>query len=398
MIRHLLRLVWNRKRSTALIILEIFVSFLVLFAVATMGFYFHENWRRPLGYSYENVWNVGLDVKQTTDDVWSPEMSQKFATLLRELRGMPEIESVAGIFSPPYSNSTSLMSREMANKRIEDIEVNQATDGLLAVLKLDLVRGRWFEPADDALDWKPVVIDQELSKAVFGDNDPIGKLLSGSGDTVPWKVVGVVSDFRRSGELSGPGLYMFERQRVGDVSDRPPRNFVVRLRPGTSARFEEQLVRRLGAVVRDWSFEVETLVAKRESALRLRLAPLLVMGTVAGFLLLMVGLGLMGVVWQNVTRRTKEIGLRRAMGATGGSVCGQVLGELLLITTIGLALGTVLVVQLPLLDLVAFIGPGAYIRGLATAIGAMYVLTLLSGLYPSRLAARVQPAEALHYE
>ncbi len=58
MIRHLLKLVWNRKRSNALMILEICASFLVVFVVATLGLFFLDNYRRPLGFEWKNVWNV----------------------------------------------------------------------------------------------------------------------------------------------------------------------------------------------------------------------------------------------------------------------------------------------------------------------------------------------------
>ncbi|HEV2843990.1 MAG TPA: ABC transporter permease, partial [Thermoanaerobaculia bacterium] len=63
MMRHLFKLVWNRKRSNALIILEIFFSFLVVFVVATLGIYFWDNYRQPLGYSWQNVWKVEVDMK-----------------------------------------------------------------------------------------------------------------------------------------------------------------------------------------------------------------------------------------------------------------------------------------------------------------------------------------------
>ena len=58
MTRHLLKLVWNRKRTNGLMILEIFFSFLVVFVVATLGIYFWDNYRQPLGFSWQNVWKV----------------------------------------------------------------------------------------------------------------------------------------------------------------------------------------------------------------------------------------------------------------------------------------------------------------------------------------------------
>ena len=59
MIRHVMRMVWNRKRSTGLIMTELLISFLVLCTVLSVGAYYWDNYRQPLGFNYENVWMVG---------------------------------------------------------------------------------------------------------------------------------------------------------------------------------------------------------------------------------------------------------------------------------------------------------------------------------------------------
>jgi putative ABC transport system permease protein len=114
--------------------------------------------------------------------------------------------------------------------------------------------------------------------------------------------------------------------------------------------------------------------------------------------MLMVALGLTGVVWLNVTQRTREIGLRRAKGATARRIHRQILGELVVMTTLALAAGLVVVVQFPLLDLIAAVRPAVYAAGVVLSALAVYALTLVFGWYPSRLATAVQPAEALRYE
>src|SRR6185436_14479642 len=139
---------------------------------------------------------------------------------------------------------------------------------------------------------------------------------------------------------------------LGDPKHRPPRALLVRVRPGTPAAFEEELTRRMQAVARDWSFEITPLEQMRTSAIHRTLTPLIVGGIVAFFLLLMVTLGLLGVLWQNLLQRTREIGLRRATGASRAEVHRQVLMEQILLTTLGVFLGTVLVAQIPILDLI----------------------------------------------
>ncbi len=173
---------------------------------------------------------------------------------------------------------------------------------------------------------------------------------------------------------------------------------LIKLRPGTPADFEERLTERAQRVAPDWSFRVKPLAQARESSFRLKIAPLAVGGVVAFFLLLMVGLGLLGVLWQNLLQRTREIGLRRATGASRQAVHRQILLEQLLLTTLGVILGTILVIQIPVLDLAGFISTRIFVGGLLVAAGSMYLLSMLCAFYPSTVAARVPPAEALRYE
>jgi putative ABC transport system permease protein len=246
-----------------------------------------------------------------------------------------------------------------------------------------------------------------MARTVYGEADPIGQRFGDPGkEPAPeMRVVGVISDFRKGGELAGVGNYVFFLKGLapgGPIlpgeENRPPQNLAIKVRPGTPVAFEEELVRRLQTVAPDWSFEVKPMAQMRDTAFRLRLAPLLVGGIVALFLMLMVGLGLIGVLWQNLLQRTREMGLRRATGASRSSLHAQVLWEQLILTSFGVLLGAVLVAQIPLLDLIGFISPRVFAGGIALAMLAIYCLAALCALYPSTLASRIQPAEALRYE
>ena len=114
--------------------------------------------------------------------------------------------------------------------------------------------------------------------------------------------------------------------------------------------------------------------------------------------LLMVGLGLTGVMWQTVTQRTREMGLRRANGAAARQVRSQIMLELTLMTSLAVLAGVAVVVQVPMLELIGGVSGAAYVAGLAISAAAIYLLTILCGWYPSRLASQIPPAEALRYE
>lgn len=405
MIRHLFKLLWNRKRANALILVEIFFSFLVVFAVSTLAVYLWSNARRPLGYSIDDVWSVTLDVGQASNDEHTERQVETFARVLAEAKRLDRVEAAAGALVVPYAEESRAegLVGDPDRPRVS-VEIDEVTDAFADVVELDLVAGRWFERSDDAFDWTPVVLDLEAVRGLFGPGlepeEVTGRWLTEDPDDTrpPRRVVGVVSDFRQHGELSGPGPYMFERVAVADPDNRPPRNLVLRMLPGTTADYEEVVIDRLQGVAPEWTVSVQPVAALRETNLRLRLVPLTVVAVIAGFLMLMVALGLMGVLWQNVVQRTREIGLRRANGATRGDVLRQVVGELLMVTTWAVGLGALLVVQLPILDLFGGLSPGVFGAGLLTSLVLVYALAALCALYPSWLAGRVQPAEALRWE
>lgn len=397
MIRHLLKLTWNRKRMNALLILEIFFSFLVVFGVVTMGVFLWNNYRSPLGFSWQNVWNVQVVLQNREEEV-DPRHVETFARLLAEVRSMPAVEAAAGSELPPYLNGAWISNMDVKGAGSVDMELDIVTPDFDKVLGLDLVEGRWFEKGDEALAWNPVVIDQDLARVIYGNESPVGRQLGEPAPSEkPRRVIGVVSDYRKAGELSANNNFMFQLNLRGR-SDRPPGNIMIRVRPGTTARFEEALVERLHALAPQGSFEVKPLSEMRAANFRERLAPLAVGGIVAFFLLMMVGLGLIGVLWQNLLQRTRELGLRRATGASRSSIRKQLVLEQLLLTSFGVLLGAVLVLQIPILDLIGFVSEGVFAAGLAVSMTVIFLLALLCAVHPSRMASRVPPAEALRYE
>jgi putative ABC transport system permease protein len=397
MIAHLAKLAWNRKRANALTIVEVTASFVVLFAVTTLAVAYFDNWRHPLGFSVDNVLNVGVDVRQNTDDVWTPEQVERTRMLLQTVREMPEVESAACALTIPYEFASSTGGRRV-NGLVVEFERDEVTDDFAKVFKLEVTRGRWFSREDDAAQISPIVINERYAKALFGDEDPIGKVLDAEEPEYSQRVVGVVSEFRKGGEFAQPGNIAFDRANLNDPKVRPPRNIAVRVRPGTSADFEEKLATRMQNTVREWGFDVRSIANIKEESNRFRVTPLVIGALVSAFLLIMVGLGITGVLWQSVTKRTKEIGLRRVAGATVRDVFIQIVGELLVVTTVAVVIGLAVVVQVPLLDLVSAVSPTVYTLSIVTSVAVVYLLAFGASLYPSWLATRIQPVEALRYE
>ncbi|HYO77590.1 MAG TPA: ABC transporter permease [Thermoanaerobaculia bacterium] len=395
MIRHLLKLVWNRKRANALIAVEIFFSFLVVFAVLTALVTFVGGWREPLGFEWQNVLNVSMQIEASSREKAPKELHERVMAMIAEAEAMPEVEAAAMAMTPPYTFSTASNSRSWRNREVSYL-FDEVTDGYFEAMQLKLLRGRWFSREDDAAPEQPVVLDAPAARLFFGDENPVGQKIEGEGEVL--KVVGVVAAFRKDGETSAPSSTMFRRYAPNAAYGRIGSDLVIRVRPGTPAAFEQKLAARLQQIAPDIPLSIRPMEQLRNRMSRMRLAPLVVASIVGLFLIAMVALGLIGVLWQTVTRRTREIGLRRALGASGSGVRRQVLGEVALLATIALTLGVVIVLQLPILGVFSLVTPSAFTTGLVAAVAAIYLLTVLCGLYPSWLASRLEPADALRYE
>ena len=409
MIAHLCRLAWNRRRTNLLLVGELFLSFLVLTPLIAGWVLFAAEELKPLGFEYEDVWHVHLMKSQQSKE----EYQRNVELVWRELQALDEVEALALASAVPFRFSQSW----------EGITSVYISDEALETLGLKLVSGRWFQPEDEALDWTPAVIDQELSRALFGDEDPLGEVIADSpvisvdprDSDLPLppspnrvRVVGVVEScfyYKDYGNVEVPD-FVFLRFSMNDWFFFPMQswlNFLVKTYPGTKPVFGEALRSKLQTVVpreQFVRFNVESLAERREED---RLGHLQLLGFIAvisGLMMFMVVLGLTGMMWQNVRRRTREIGIRRATGAPTGRIYGQFLGELAVLVTVAIALGCVPMVQFGLLDMVLGSQVPTYVAicGLGTTALVLYLLVLLCGLYPSWLATKVRPVEALHHD
>lgn len=407
MIRHLFRLTWNRKRATALVFMELLGCFVILCAVGTGLAFTVDNWRRPLGFDYRSVARVALRFEffRMPDEQRSRAI-RDVQRVLAEVQALPEVEAAGLMENGPYSNSEQSWTFQLQQGET-NVCWSTITPDVPRTMGFHLLRGRWFEPADEALAWTPVVITANLVRARFGNADPLGQRLHSpldkpDPDDADLRVVGVMEDYRRDGETRAASYAGFALARFlpddPKKSDMPSRELMVRVRPGTGPQFEERLVRSVQALVPDWNIDVESLEQSRARWLRDQLLPVVLAAVVAGFLLLMVGFGLVGVLWQSVTRRTSELGLRRALGATAGNLRGQIIGEMVAVTALAVAAGSVLFVQLPVLGAFGSIPVRAYLYGLVAATAVLYCFVVLCALYPGWMATRIHPAEALQHE
>ena len=425
MILHLCRLAWNRRRTNLLLVAELTLVFVIVAFMGVGWVLFAVESRESPGFEYEDVWSVNLRRHehlrmQDPGEEQKSDFGRTITMVRRELEALGAVESVAIANQSPFVGLA-------AWNGIAAVSISQ--EGL-ETLGLRLESGRWFEPEDEALSGNrtPVVMDRPLSRALFGDQDPLGKVIDAgqirekygmdsyvSINMLPMLsldllVVGVVEDCLYYGKYGSserkvPGtLFLFlPDTRVYTFESYGGVHLLLRAPSRRGADFGEELRTKVRAVVpsdQAMRFDVRSLAEIHDRKQAGQLQSLKNTALISSLLMLMVALGLSGILWQAVRRRTQEIGVRRAVGAAGGNVYALFLGELAVLATAAVALGCVPILHFDLLSLVlgSWIPIHIAMGGLAAAALVLYVLVLLCGLYPSWLAARVKPAEALHHE
>lgn len=395
MIRHAFTLIWNRKRANALIMLELVVTFLILFALAGFSLNLYRLYDKPLGFDVANKWSITLGGTGAFDG----KRSATFQQLLAIAKQMDEVAQVELMFDLPFDIGGSSSLVTVGNMARERVSMAVMSPALPQALGMKLQEGRWFGPQDDtqsAADEKisPVVVNRAFSDAAGGH--VLGKLIPRGPDSQQ-RIVGVFEEFRQHGQFSASAPVMIQRLRVDGAFFEAPR-IVLLLKPGVPADFEQRLLVAFQRAAPGWDFDVNSWESLQASHFRLYTIPLLIAGGLVLFLLLMVGFGMLGVLWQNVIRRTPEMGLRRAMGATAGSVRAQVVLEMLVVALLAIAIGFVLVVQLPLAGILPALDWNLFLPAASLSAAVLLALCSLFALYPSYQATRRDPVEALRHE
>jgi putative ABC transport system permease protein len=393
MLHHLLKLTWKRKSRNVMLSLEILIAFAIVFAIAAFGLRSGQLYRMPLGFAVQDVWSVSI--KTGGNDKLDGASVDAF---LRGVRALPEVQQVAFASITPYTHSTHQNGMKAPGGPNVSTSLMEASDDFAAVMSLPLAEGRWFDASDNGAAARPVVINRMLAETLFPGQAALGRAFSLDNDEEHFKVVGIVDNYRGKGELMAPVPFMFKRFVPADITSYA-RTLLLHVEPGTSRAFENRLNTRLKAIRSDWSYAITPLPDLRKSELRAGFTPLVILGTIAAFMLVMVAFGLFGALWQNTTQRIPEIGLRRALGAQAGDIYGQIIAEQLLLSSVAIVLALVLLVQLPLTGVLgANLDWGVFCGAAGLSMAVIYLLSLLCSLYPGWRASRLSPTQALHHE
>jgi putative ABC transport system permease protein len=346
---------------------------------------------------------------------YTPAASKQFAkALLERLNAAPGV-AAAGLASQRLLDG----SQRTADIRLagyrpapdEEMEQNwnSVGPGYFRAMGIPVLRGREFDARDESLlaegaaggdPFRVVIVNERFAKRYFGAEDPIGRRMgfgSNPNAPTPIEIVGVVRDSKYTDVRDDPPRQLF----FAYLEEPNPRNFTVYVRtsrpPETAFATIRQVVRELDPNLPVAS--TRTLAEQVARSLGRERLVATMSAVLGGLATLLAVVGLYGVMAYTVVRRTREIGIRMALGASAADIRWMVIREALAVIAAGIAIAVPTAWWLSRLVASQLYGvsPSDPLT-VAMAVALLGAVSLLAGLLPSMRAARVEPTVALRYE
>ncbi len=337
---------------------------------------------------------ISLPESQYPENV---EIRGFFRSFLEELERLPRVEEASMISAVPFSGTYTNFSRVMPAgepDRVATFVESRTVDGaIFTTLGLSLLQGRTFGVEDTEETAPVVVVNRELVRQLFPDDDAVGSTIAPSPTSDGWQIIGVVEDLREHGPDAPPAPTVYFSHQQGTR-----RNMAI------TARVTEDplaLVPDLRRIARQLDpnlpvFDIRSLDQLIFDGLGSRRFSMSLLAIFAALALTLGAIGIYGVMAYTVEQRTREIGLRQALGATRGSVVSLVVVQGFRLAIVGMILGGVGAYLMRqtlagLLYEVSAVDPAVY----AAVALVLAAVAALACYVPARRAATVHPMIAL---
>jgi putative ABC transport system permease protein len=311
-------------------------------------------------------------------------------------KSIPNVIAVAG--------TRELATAVIAGGVERPVELVGVTEGYQTIRRLLILRGRYLDAADMEMRSKVCLITTELSDRIFGQDNPVGKSIR-MGE-LTFTVIGVfrerVETFGLSEIQKNTVLIPFTLMKYYTGQE------VVRLLDVQAARAEDvpSVQRQLMQLLRsrhpaEAEYNVQTLTAILNAARIISLALTIVLIVIAFIALVISGVGIMNIMLVTVTERTREIGIRKAIGAARREILYQFLIESFLISGGGAVIGILIGVAVPVV-IQSFLPGNLRVPVSPLSVIIAFAVSCSTGLFfgylPANQAASLQPVESLRYE
>ena len=394
----------SKQFRTALVVAETALGVVLLVGAGLLIRSFERLMKVDPGFSSANVLTLNFDLPSGR---YNNERSDQFVReFFEKLSAQPGIQSAAGTAQVPMGNSYSVISFEIEGRPQPKGQEHVAAIGVVTArffetMKIPLMQGRTFDQRDQRKAPPVLVVNQSFAQKYFPNENPVGKHLKigandGPGED-PWReIVGVVGDVRNA-NLSTPPEPMYYVPFPQLIWGTP----TIMVHTNMDAMAAAPMVRNVlhGMDPELPLYEVRTMDDYLALSVGRERFQTILLGCFAGIALLLTAVGLYGVMAYSVAQRTREIGIRMALGATQEEVRKMVLNAGAKMAGIGLAIGIVgaLVLtrfmQSMLYDMKSH-DPMTFV-GVCVVLGAV---ALLASYIPARRATKVDPVVALRYE
>jgi predicted permease len=392
-----------RRFGANLVVLELAVAVVLLVGAGLLGRSFYKLLHVELGFQPDHLATLQIVLPQTTY-AKDPQVVAVSKQILARVESLPGVTSAASTTQLPVSGNGNTNWIRFVGKPYngEHNEVNQreVSSDYFKTLQTKLVAGRFFTEDDDASKPLVTIINKALARQYFPGEDPIGKKF-GDNDLTPKsirEIVGVVDDLKE-GSLDSeiwPAEYDPFNQNAETYVSLVVRTTqdeklvlpslvgaIHEIDPGIGAINEITMVQRIN--------ESQTAYLHRSSAW--------LVGGFAALALVLGAVGLYGVIAYSVSQRTREIGVRMALGAQQSSVYRMILKEAGWLTGFGIGAGLMCSIAVGTLIRKVLFGVSTWDLSTLAAVALLLGLSaLLASYFPARRAASVNPVEALRAE
>ena len=361
--------------------------------------------RLDLGFEPHGLLVASADV---TGSNLSREQRVRLASrLLEAVQGIPDVASASLGIMVPFQTRYSTELRLPGHDSVPILPTgnpsyNGVSPGFFETTGMRLVQGRPFGEGDSEAGAPVMIVNESMARTFWPGETPIGRCVMIGGDSVPpcFQVVGVVADARRAELREAPTMQYFvpekQAEGLGLSSDR---SLYLRVTGDQDAMVEP--IRR--AIIQAASEVAWARVTPMDSFLEPHVQPWRLGASMFGIFgllaLLVAAVGLYGVMAYSVATRTREFGVRGALGASSGALAGQVLREGLRLTSLGLVIGAGAALGVAgLIASLLFETPARDPVVLSVVSGLLLAVALLASLIPAWRAAGTPPADALRGE